>query len=109
MVNNVKGMLSLYEASNFRVHGENILEEALMFTTTELESMMPNLRDSDATQVRRALDIPIQKSLTRLAGLGYIAVYKEDESHNDALLNLAKLDFNRLQKMHQRELCEITK
>ncbi|KAG8502909.1 hypothetical protein CXB51_000534 [Gossypium anomalum] len=32
LINNVRGMLSLYEAAYLRVHGEDILEEALAFS-----------------------------------------------------------------------------
>jgi hypothetical protein len=32
-------MLSLYEATHLRVHGEAILDEALVFTATHLESI----------------------------------------------------------------------
>ncbi|GMH05859.1 hypothetical protein Nepgr_007699 [Nepenthes gracilis] len=35
----VKGMLGLYEASHLRLHGENILDEALTFTTAQLRLM----------------------------------------------------------------------
>ena len=38
-----KGMLSLYEAAYLRVHGEDILDEALVFTTTHLELVASHL------------------------------------------------------------------
>ncbi|BFG29331.1 hypothetical protein CerSpe_156050 [Prunus speciosa] len=38
LVNDVVGLLSLYEATHLRNHGEDILDEALTFTTTHLES-----------------------------------------------------------------------
>ncbi|MBA0759235.1 hypothetical protein Gotri_022150 [Gossypium trilobum] len=34
--NDVQGLLELYEASYMRVHGEDILDEAISFTTTHL-------------------------------------------------------------------------
>lgn len=102
-------MLSLYEASNYRIQGENILEEALLFTTTQLEYILKELSGSLATQVKRALNFPIQKTLTRLGGRHFISLYQEDETHNDLLLTFAKLDFNILQKLHQKELNEISK
>ncbi|KAB2615812.1 hypothetical protein D8674_022400 [Pyrus ussuriensis x Pyrus communis] len=37
LTNDVVGLISLYEATHLRVHGEDILEEALSFTTTHLE------------------------------------------------------------------------
>ncbi|KAL3503373.1 hypothetical protein ACH5RR_037822 [Cinchona calisaya] len=36
LVSNVRRMLSLYEAAYFGIHGENVLEEALKFTTNNL-------------------------------------------------------------------------
>nr|GMD57220.1 (-)-germacrene D synthase-like [Ipomoea batatas] len=68
MVNmyNVEAMLSLYEASHLRVHGEQILEEALTFTTSHLESMLPNMTNPLRSQVSEALKQPIHKRLIRL-------------------------------------------
>ncbi|KAI5642195.1 hypothetical protein M9H77_00273 [Catharanthus roseus] len=109
IVKDVKGMLSLYEASNYRIQGENILEEALLFTTSQLEYILKELSGSLAAQVKRALNFPIQKTLTRLGGRHFISLYQEDETHNDLLLTFAKLDFNILQKLHQKELNEISK
>ncbi|KAG7980231.1 hypothetical protein I3843_05G171300 [Carya illinoinensis] len=64
IIHDVRGILSLYEASHMRVHGEDILE-ALHFTTTQLESMVSNLNPSVAAQVRRALERPLRKWLPR--------------------------------------------
>ena len=41
------------------VHGEDMLDETLKFTTTHLESMVINLSPPLATQVSRALNWPI--------------------------------------------------
>ncbi|KAL6529412.1 hypothetical protein OROGR_015035 [Orobanche gracilis] len=38
-----KGVLSLYEASYLRTHGETILDDALAFTTATLKSIAPSL------------------------------------------------------------------
>ena len=39
LITNVQGMLALYEVAHLRVHGEDILEEALAFTTTHLKAI----------------------------------------------------------------------
>ncbi|KAL3845662.1 hypothetical protein ACJIZ3_003065 [Penstemon smallii] len=36
-------------------------------------------------------------------------MYEEEGSHDEILLNFAKLDFNLLQRKHQKELCDITR
>ncbi|KAF3656755.1 putative polygalacturonase-like [Capsicum annuum] len=50
LVNDVHGMLNLYEEAPFRVHDEEILDEALTFTITQLKLILPNLSNSYLTQ-----------------------------------------------------------
>lgn len=109
LVSDVKGILSLYEAAHVGVKGENILEEALAFTTTRLKSVVPNLSGLLLAQVAHALKMPIQRTLERVAARQYINIYKDSPKHNELLLRFARLDFNMLQKVHQKELCGITR
>ena len=106
---NVQGLLSLYEATQLRVHGEGILEEALAFTTTNLKFLLPHLTNLLAEQVNHALQLPIRNCLTRLESRHYMSIYQEDNLHNQVVLNFAKVDFNLLQKVHQKELSGITR
>lgn len=103
------GILSLYEATHLRVHGEHILEEALAFTTTYLESIASHLSPPLSAQVSHALRHPIRKGLPRLEARHFISIYQEDASHDKVLLAFAKLDFNILQKLHQKELSSISR
>ncbi|CAH9106395.1 unnamed protein product [Cuscuta epithymum] len=103
MINNVDAMLSLYEASHVRVHGEKILDEALIFTTTHLQTLFTN------SKVSEALEQPICKRLARIDARKYISIYQLDESHDAVLLEFAKLDFNLLQRQHQKELGSLTR
>ena len=101
-------MLAFYEASHLRLHGEDTLEEALVFTTNHLESIVSAKTDHRLSeQIRCALKRPLRKSLERLQAKQYIAIYQDEASHNKALLELAKLDFNILQSLHKEELAEI--
>ncbi|KAH9743948.1 alpha-humulene/(-)-(E)-beta-caryophyllene synthase [Citrus sinensis] len=110
LAKDVRGMLSLYEATHLRVHEENILDEALAFTTSHLESIATHqIRSPLAEQVKHALVQPIHKGLQRLEAREYIPIYHEEPSHNEALLTFAKLDFNKLQKLHQKELGDISR
>lgn len=101
-------MLSLYEATHLRKHGEDILDEALTFTTTHLQSM-PYFSSPLAEQVVHALRQPLHKGIQRLEARHHISIYQEDDAHSEALLKLAKLDFNQLQKVHQQELSVIVR
>ncbi|KDO69460.1 hypothetical protein CISIN_1g044370mg [Citrus sinensis] len=103
------GMLSLYEAAHLGVHGEDILDEAIAFTTTHLKSVATHLSNPLKAQVRHALRQPLHRGLPRLEHRRYISIYQDDASHYKALLTLAKLDFNLVQSLHKKELCEISR
>ncbi|KAL9439094.1 hypothetical protein AB3S75_024706 [Citrus x aurantiifolia] len=103
------GMLSLYEAAHLGVHGEDILDEAIAFTTTHLKSAATHLSNPLKAQVRHALRQPLHRGLPRLEHRRYISIYQDDASHYKALLTLAKLDFNLVQSLHKKELCEISR
>ncbi|KAL6127344.1 hypothetical protein ACLB2K_075385 [Fragaria x ananassa] len=105
----VSGLLSLYEATHLRVHGEEILEEALAFTTTNLESIKHNLSPPLSNLVSHSLNQPLRTGVSRVEARHYLSIYQECDSHNETLLTLAKLDFNLVQQLHQKELCEITR
>ncbi|KAL4273437.1 hypothetical protein GQ457_13G000890 [Hibiscus cannabinus] len=109
LVDDVRGMLSLYEAVHLRVHGELILEEALVFTTANLKSLAKNSSAHLEKQITNALDQPLNRCPSRLAARTYISFYEEEESKNDTLLKFAKQDFNRLQALHKQEISQITR
>ncbi|KAK9022138.1 hypothetical protein V6N11_002427 [Hibiscus sabdariffa] len=111
VIEDVKGMVSLYEASHFRMNGEAILEEALSFTTKHLGSLAnqsstsPHLRE----YIKNALYRAYHYSLHRYEAKLYISFYDKEEARNDTLLKLAKYDFNRVQMMYQQELAVLTR
>ena len=110
LIGDSPGLLALYEATHLMVHGEDILEEALAFTTTHLQSIVTDHPNNPlAKQVIHALKRPIRKGLTRVEARHGISIYQQDDSHNKSLLKLAKLDFNLLQSLHRKELSDISR
>ncbi|CAA0816255.1 Alpha-humulene/(-)-(E)-beta-caryophyllene synthase [Striga hermonthica] len=107
LMNDVEGMLSLYEAAHFGVQGEDIMDKALRISCSILKCLPRDTNKSLSAQVNDALNSPISKSVTRLAARKYISMYQEDDSYDDLLLNFAKLDYNIVQKMHRKELRNI--
>ncbi|KAJ6349201.1 hypothetical protein OIU77_006730 [Salix suchowensis] len=104
MINDVKGILSLYEASFLSVHGEQILDEAHVFTKANLESLAMQSSPRLGDHIRNALFRPFHNGVPRIEARKYISFYEEDESRNDTLLKFAKIDFNRVQLLHKQEL-----
>ncbi|KAL2900028.1 putative terpene synthase 6, partial [Bienertia sinuspersici] len=130
-------MLSLYEATQLRVHGEDILEEALDFTTHFLNliasfsepvpiihilfrkhgNLIPGPRAAAppalpqerpcSEQAQQLLIQPLHRGMQRVQAQHFISFYEEDECRNEKLLQLAKIEFNRLQLLHRNELSQI--
>ncbi|XP_039043990.1 probable terpene synthase 6 [Hibiscus syriacus] len=108
-VSDTKGMISLYEATQFRTNGELVLDDAFAFTTSKLTSMKSQLSSPHyAEYIVNALNHPYHKSMPRLEARKYICFYeKEDDARNETLLKFAKYDFNRIQMILQQELSNL--
>ncbi|URD96108.1 Myrcene synthase, chloroplastic [Musa troglodytarum] len=94
-----EGLVSLYEASYLAKEGEHLLEEATNFTTKQLKSLMegslePHLRK----HVAHALELPLNWRMPRFQTRSM----PKEAKMNPVLLELAKLDFNRVQLIYQR-------
>ncbi|KAK9131409.1 hypothetical protein Sjap_011896 [Stephania japonica] len=114
LVDDVKRMLSLYEAAHIRIHGEEVLEEALNFSTTNLTSMMkstpPLSRSPLGKQIQHSLEQPIHKGMPRLEARRYISLYQEnDAAWSDTVRTLAKLDYKLVQTLHREELSDLSR
>ncbi|XP_059309636.1 viridiflorene synthase-like [Lycium ferocissimum] len=108
LLTDAKGLLNLYEAAHVRGHEDVILEEALIFATSHLESIAPTLDSTLEKQVTHALMQSLHRGIPRAEAHFYISIYENVDSRNEKLLRLAKLDYNLLQMLHKEELRELT-
>ncbi|KAJ0102696.1 hypothetical protein Patl1_04377 [Pistacia atlantica] len=109
LINDVQGMLNLGEAAHFAIHGEDILDEALAFTATQLKSVASRVSTHLAEEINHTLKFSIRKSVPRLEARFIMSTYARDDSHNKTLLKFAKLDYNILQLRHRKQLSDILK
>ncbi|KAK8964073.1 hypothetical protein KSP40_PGU004631 [Platanthera guangdongensis] len=110
LVHDIKGMLSLYEASYLAIKGEKALDEAGDFAAKYLgevrgSSLAPQLLE----QIDHALELPLHLRMSRLHSRWFIDVYETQENKYLMLLELAKLDFNIVQSLHRKELKEMSR
>ncbi|XP_048328356.2 tricyclene synthase EBOS, chloroplastic [Ziziphus jujuba] len=103
----VKGLLSLYEASHLAFEGEDLLDEAKEFTRMHLKNLDAN--HILAEQVNHALELPLHHRMLKLEARWSIEAYSKRFDANQALLELAKLDFNMVQSTLQRELKDMSR
>ncbi|GMI68657.1 terpene synthase 02 [Hibiscus trionum] len=111
LCNDIKAMLSLYEASYYCFQGESIMEDAWNFTSKHLGNVKVDHVDPNllGKQVSHALELPLHWRMPRLEARRYIDVYERRADFNPILLQLAKLDFNVVQGLHQEELKDMSR
>ncbi|KAL5774671.1 hypothetical protein ACOSP7_012228 [Xanthoceras sorbifolium] len=105
----VKGMLSLYEASYYGFERESIMEEAWQFTTEHLKNLEIDTESNLAMEVKHALELPLHWRAPRLETRWFIDAYERREDMNHILLEFAKLDFNIVQGFYQQELKDVSR
>ncbi|XP_010441850.1 PREDICTED: alpha-barbatene synthase isoform X2 [Camelina sativa] len=111
LIEDVKGMLSFYEAVHFGTTTDHILDEVLSFTLNHLESLATGRRACPlhiSKLIQNALHIPQHRNIQALVAREYISFYEHEEDRDDTLLKLAKLNFKFLQLHYFQELKTIT-
>ncbi|KAJ7948205.1 Terpene synthase [Quillaja saponaria] len=86
-----EAILSLYEASHLGMHGEDVLDEALNFSTKILKSLTGKLDNNFAQKARGSLVVPLHWRFPRIEARHFIDVYQKDDTNNLTLLELAKM------------------
>ncbi|WVZ90844.1 hypothetical protein U9M48_037104 [Paspalum notatum var. saurae] len=107
--NNPRDLLSLYNAASLRIHGEIILDEAISFTKKCLESIMPWMDASLASEIKCALEIPLPRSVRIYEAKSHMSEYGKEAEANELIMELAKLNYNLVQLQYQEELKIITR
>lgn len=126
----VMGMFNLYRASQVMFPGEKILQQAKQHSSTFLRKKQASNELLDKWiitkdlpgEVGYALEVPWYASLPRIETRFYVEEYGGDNDvwigkilyrmsnvNNNQYLELAKLDFNNCQALHQLEWQEIQK
>ncbi|KAI3762846.1 hypothetical protein L1987_53288 [Smallanthus sonchifolius] len=86
-----------YEATWLRVHGEDILDEALDFTRTRLAEIAKDdtIHSNFAlsAQIQESLVTPLHKRMPRIEALSYIRFYEKQPSQDESLLKQVRVQF----------------
>lgn len=101
-------MLSLYEASHLGAKGEEILTEAMKFTECKLRESAGHVAPQIRGEIHQSLELPRHLRMGRLESRRYIEEYGIESGCDLSLLELAILDYNYVQSLHQMELAEIS-
>ncbi|KAL7212018.1 hypothetical protein ACSBR2_014805 [Camellia fascicularis] len=108
LIADMRGLMSLYEASQLSIEGEDILDQAADFSTRVLNGLMPHLSHHQARVVGNTLGNPHHKSLARFMARDFLSDYKNPSEWENVLQELAKMDFNMVQFTHQKEILQVS-
>nr|XP_043614357.1 (E)-beta-ocimene synthase, chloroplastic-like [Erigeron canadensis] len=103
----IKGLLSLYEASYLAFESESDLHQAKLFATTHLIKLKDKEKQT-LDNISHALELPLYRRMLRLQARWYIEAYGKRKDANPLMLELASLDFNMVQLEHIKELQEVS-
>ncbi|XP_020596455.1 alpha-humulene synthase-like [Phalaenopsis equestris] len=104
LCNDVRALLSLYEATYLGFPDEEILDKAKNFSRVHLKSSIYNTEPSLALMVSSALELPLVRRTNRLKARSYLEIYENYNLCNKKLIDFSKLDFNLLQAIHKEEV-----
>ncbi|KAG7564983.1 Isoprenoid synthase domain superfamily [Arabidopsis suecica] len=107
LAEDARGLLCLYEAAHWSTHGEDILDEALAFSRSHLEGLTDQSSPHMSIRIKNALKHAYPRGISRIETRQYISYYEEEDLHDQTLLEFAKIDFNLLQMLHRKELCQV--
>ncbi|KAH1048650.1 hypothetical protein J1N35_039434 [Gossypium stocksii] len=107
----IKGLIELYEASQLGIDGEDILDEAREFSSQSLKKWrMAKVDHFSDRAIRNTLDQPFHKSLSRFTARNLLGTdFQGTNGWINILQELAKMDFNLVQSLHQKEIAHISK
>ena len=89
--------------------GEDILEEAGNFSSLLLNACLQHLDRHQAAVVKNTLEHPHHKSLARFMTKNFLTDFQGTNGWINALQELAKIDFNMVKSVHQKEMLQISK
>ncbi|GMH30288.1 hypothetical protein Nepgr_032131 [Nepenthes gracilis] len=101
---NIRGVLQLYEASHLAIQEENIVDRAKDFFEECLKDLNLNIDVNILKRVTKALEYPQHWMVQWFWVRWQIDAYEHQVDKNPMLVELAKLNFNVIQAIHQTEL-----
>ncbi|KAK9065167.1 hypothetical protein SSX86_016550 [Deinandra increscens subsp. villosa] len=105
----VKGLISLYEASHIAFIEESDLHKAKLFAMKHLLKLKHGENDAQVHEhIHHTLEVPLYHRVHRLQARSYIDTYKKRQDANLLFLELATLDFNMTQAAFKTELKEVS-
>ncbi|KAK9714830.1 hypothetical protein RND81_06G123200 [Saponaria officinalis] len=112
----IKGLLSLYEASHLGVPGDHILDSAGSFSR-HLLSNFDSIEPYEASIIQNTLSLPCHKSLPIFMAADFLQNFEismkilhdcsRESRWMEEIRNLARIDINRSQMSAQHEINEI--
>ncbi|KAI3687936.1 hypothetical protein L1987_81641 [Smallanthus sonchifolius] len=104
LLEDMTGLLNLYEASYHSFEDESILDDARDLTTKYFKENQDKISESISALVSHALEFPLHWRVPRIEAKWFIKVYEKRSDMNPTMLELAKLDFDIVQAVYIQDI-----
>ncbi|PKA58286.1 Alpha-terpineol synthase, chloroplastic [Apostasia shenzhenica] len=105
----MKGLLSLYEASFLAWEEEEELEKAKIFAAEHLIRALGHGESELTEEIEYSMELPLHWRAPRLHALRFIHTCEKRGGIDPSLLELAKLDFNMVQSIYKDEVKDVSR
>ncbi|KAK9155940.1 hypothetical protein Sjap_003420 [Stephania japonica] len=108
----IRGMMSLYEAAQFGVQGEEILEEASAFARAQLCASVAehgDIQNGLSKMVLDTIEHPYHKTIPRFMTKHNIKTFYYGSINSGLIEDLAKEDFVIVRSLYRTEISQISK
>lgn len=107
----VAGLLSLHEASYLGMPGEDVLDEAQIFSAKHLLVLREKMERRMGEQIQQSMEYQQHWRMAWTEARDFIGIYQnqidDDDRMSSVLVELAKLNYNILQSIYLKELQEL--
>ncbi|CAM0908248.1 unnamed protein product [Alopecurus aequalis] len=103
-----KALLSLYNSAHMATPEEVALDDTIAFARENLEAIKGKVGSPIAEQISRALDIPLPRFTRRIETMHYIDEYDREGVYDEVLLELARINFNLVRRLHLKEIKDLS-
>ncbi|KAL0363276.1 UNVERIFIED_CONTAM: Tricyclene synthase Oc15, chloroplastic [Sesamum calycinum] len=109
LLQDIRGLMELYEAAQLSFQGEHILDEAASFSSHRLRECLPEMDNDLSRMITGKLKYPYHKTIAKLTRKDFLQDLEGINGWGKTLRELTLMDLRKGQSVYQGELAQVSK